>query len=208
LAGTAEVDVPLGNDGVPGVLTLPPHARGVIVFADGTAAGNAAVDKALIEARFGTLLAGLVAREERRLELRRSADRVTGAIDWLTGAALIEDLPPSLAGLPVGCFGSGTGAAAALVAAAERPDRIVAVVACGGRLDLAGPALRRVRAPTLLIAGCLGGEALRLDREAQAELAGESRLEMVPGAGPLFDEPGAPERVSALARDWFLRHIG
>jgi len=222
MAGTAEVEVPLGDIGLPGILTLPPHARGVIVFAHGTGSSrfsprNAAVAKAMVEAGFGTLLLDLLTPEEGAqdrvtaragFDLRLSADRVTGAIDWLACDALVGDLPPSLADLPVGCFGAGTGAAAALVAAAERPDRVAAVVSRGGRPDLAGSALRRVTAPTLLIVGGRDVDVLRLNRQAQAELAGESRLEIVPGAGRLFEEPGALERVSALARDWFVRHIG
>jgi putative phosphoribosyl transferase len=213
VAATADVEVPLGDVGLPGILTLPPHARGVIVFAHGTGSSrlsprNTAVAKALPEARFGTLLLDLVAPDEEGFDLRLSADRVTGAIDWLTCDALAGDLPPRLADLPVGCFGAGTGAAAALVAAAERPDRVVAVVSRGGRPDLAGPALRRVTAPTLLIVGSQDADVLWLNRQAQAELAGESRLEIVPRAGRLFEEPGALERVTALAREWFLRHIG
>jgi putative phosphoribosyl transferase len=196
LAGTGDVEVPLGDVGVPGVVTLPPHARGVIVLAPGT---DAPVAKALVQAGLGILLLDAVAPEEPGRDMRRSADRVTGAIDWLTCDALIGDLPPSLAELPVGCFGSGSGAAAVLVAAAERPDRVVAVVACSDRPDLAGPALRSVTAPALLIVGSPDHEALRLNRQVQAELAGDSRL---------VEEPGTPDRVSLLARDWFLRHIG
>jgi pimeloyl-ACP methyl ester carboxylesterase len=154
------------------------------------------------------LLLDLVAPdEEEGPDLRRSAERVTGAIDWLACDALVGDLPPSLAELPVGCFGAGTGAAAALVAAAERSERVAAVVCRGGRPDLAGPALRRVTAPTLLIVGGADTDLLRVNREAQAELAGESRLEVVPGAGRLFEEPGALERVTELTRDWFVRHL-
>jgi pimeloyl-ACP methyl ester carboxylesterase len=213
VAAAADVEVPLGDVGLPGILTLPPHAPGLVVFAPGTGSSrlsprNAAVAKALAEARFGTLLLDLVAPEEEGCDVRRSADRVTGAIDWLTTDALAGDLPPRLAGLPVGCFGAGMGAVAVLMAAAERPDRVVAVVCRGGRPDLAGPALGRVTAPTLLIVGSRDGDVLRLNREAQAQLAGESRFAIVPGAGRLFEESGALERVTALARDWFVRHIG
>jgi pimeloyl-ACP methyl ester carboxylesterase len=212
LAAAADVEVPLGDVGLPGILALPPHARGVIVFAHGTGSSrlsprNTAVANALAEDRFGTLLLDLVAQDEDEgVDVRRSAERVTGAIDWLACDALVGDLPPSLAELPVGCFGAGTGAAAALVAAAERPERVAAVVCRGGRPDLAGPALRRVTAPTLLIVGSADADVLRVNREAQAELAGESRLEVVPGAGRLFEEPGALDRVTELARDWFVAH--
>jgi pimeloyl-ACP methyl ester carboxylesterase len=107
----------------------------------------------------------------------------------------------------VGCFGASTGAAAALIAAAERPARVGAVVSRGGRPDLAGEALRHVRAPTLLIVGGNDPEVLRLNEEALAALPGEARLEVLPGAGHLFEQPGELERVSLLARDWFLRHL-
>jgi pimeloyl-ACP methyl ester carboxylesterase len=107
----------------------------------------------------------------------------------------------------VGCFGASTGAAAALIAAAERPDRVRAVVSRGGRPDLAGDALRRVTAPTLLIVGGNDAEVLRLNRQALKTLPGEARLEVVPGATHLFEEPGALARVAALARDWFVRHL-
>jgi putative phosphoribosyl transferase len=125
---------------------------------------------------------------------------VVGTVDWLASA-------PAVGQLPVGCFGASTGAAAALIAAAERPDRAQAVVSRGGRPDLAGGALRRVIAPTLLIVGGADTDVLRLNRLAASMLAGEARVEVVPGAGHLFEEPGALQRVAALARDWFLRHL-
>lgn len=109
--------------------------------------------------------------------------------------------------LPVGCFGASTGAAAALVAAAERPRRVRAVVSRGGRPDLAADALPRVTAPTLLIVGGRDPEVLRLNQQAQKLLAAESRLEVVPGATHLFEEPAALEQVTTLARDWFVRHL-
>jgi len=128
------------------------------------------------------------------------AERVVYAIDWLAAEA-------ALSALPVGCFGASTGAAAALIAAAERPQRVAAVVSRGGRPDLAGDALPRVKAPTLLIVGGRDTEVIRLNQEAQALLGGESRLEIVPGATHLFEEPGALERVAVLAREWFLRYL-
>jgi dienelactone hydrolase len=126
--------------------------------------------------------------------------RVVATIDWLA-----DD--PAARELPVGCFGASTGAAAALIAAAARPERVWAVVSRGGRPDLAGDALRRVTAPTLLIVGGNDPEVLRLNRQALTALTGEARLEVVPGATHLFEEPGALERVAALARDWFVRHL-
>ncbi len=204
-----DVDVPVGDVALAGLLTLPPGAQGVVVFAHGSGSGrlsprNQAVADELGRAGFGTLLLDLLTSEE-EVEDRRSArlrfdigllgKRVVGAIDWLAGD------------LPLGCFGASTGAAAALIAAAERPDRVRAVVSRGGRPDLAGDALGRATAATLLIVGGRDLEVLRLNRQAQSALAGESSLEVVPGAGHLFEEPGALERVAALACDWFAQHL-
>ena len=219
--GRLDVDINVGDVGLAGILTWPPGARGVVVFAHGSGSGrlsprNMFVADVLVEAGFGTLLVDLLTPEEEaedlvtarlRFDIRLLADRVIGAIDWLDADAVVGDLPPSLRHLPLGCFGASTGAAAALIAAAERPDRVAAVVSRGGRPDLAGEALRRVTAPTLLIVGSRDVDVLRLNRQAQAALAGESRLEIVPGAGHLFEEPGALERVAALTRDWFERHL-
>jgi putative phosphoribosyl transferase len=192
MAATADVDGPLGDVGLLGILTLPPRGRGVIVFSP----RETALEKALVEARFATFLLDLVTPHG---DIRVLADRVTTAIDGLTRDALVGDLPPRLADLRMGCFGAGRGAAAALVAAAERPDRVAAVVSHNGRPDLAGPALERVAAPTLLIVEGRDADLLTLNRQAHGKLPGESRLEIV---------PGAPDRISALARDWFVRHVG
>jgi pimeloyl-ACP methyl ester carboxylesterase len=204
-----------------GVLTFPPHARGVVVFAHGSGSGrlsprNRAVADVLVDAGFGTLLLDLLTAEEEaedvvtgrlRFDIRLLADRVIAAIDWLDSEAIVGDLPPRLRGLPLGTFGASTGAAAALIAAAERRHRVGAVVSRGGRPDLAGDALPRVTAPTLLIVGGRDTDVLGLNRGAQAALGGESRLEVVPDAGHLFEEPGALERVAALARQWFEQHL-
>jgi pimeloyl-ACP methyl ester carboxylesterase len=135
-----------------------------------------------------------------RFDIPLLAARVVSAIDWLPSEPILDDLP-------VGCFGASTGAAAALIAAAERPERIAAVVSRGGRPDLAGEALPRITVPTLLIVGGRDTDVIELNRQAQAQLAGESRLEIVPGASHLFEEPGALEQVAALAGGWFLRHL-
>jgi pimeloyl-ACP methyl ester carboxylesterase len=215
------VDVPVGDLALMGILACPPDARGMVVFTHGSGSGrlsprNRSVADTLFEAGFGTLLVDLLSPEEEakdlltarlRFDIRLLAGRVVGAIDWLAADASVGDLPPSLGKLPVGCFGSSTGAAAALIAAAERQDRVAAVVSRGGRPDLAGDALARVTAPTLLIVGGKDTDVLGLNRRAQAALAGESRLEIVPGAGHLFEEPGALERVTELTRDWFGRHL-
>jgi pimeloyl-ACP methyl ester carboxylesterase len=216
-----DVDVPVGEVALAGLLTLPPGAQGVVVFAHGSGSGrfsprNQAVADELGRAGFGTLLLDLLTSDEEaedrrsarlRFDIGLLAKRVVGAIDWLAGEAVVGDLPPSLRDLPLGCFGASTGAAAALNAAAERRARVRAVVSRGGRPDLAGDALRRVTAATLLIVGGRDLEVLRLNRQAQSALAGESRLEVVPGAGHLFEEPGALERVAALTCDWFAQHL-
>ena len=214
------VTVPVGDVGLAGILTLPTGAREVVVFAHGSGSGrlsprNSAVADVLVQGGFGTLLIDLLTAEEEeedlvtarlRFDVRLLADRVIGAIAWLD-AETVGDLPPNLPHMPLGCFGASTGAAAALIAAAERPDRVAAVVSRGGRPDLAGDALRLVTAPTLLIVGGRDVDVLQLNRQAQAALAGESLLEIVPGAGHLFEETGALERVAELALDWFRRHL-
>jgi dienelactone hydrolase len=206
--------VPVGDVRLAGELSVPPAARGLVVFAHGSGSGrfsprNRAVAEALVEAGLATLLMDLLTPEEEAEDLRTArlrfdvqllGGRVISTIDWLASE-------PDVGQLPVGCFGASTGAAAALIAAAERPQRVAAVVSRGGRPDLAADALRRVRAPTLLIVGGRDTEVIRLNRLAQAELAGESQLVIVPGAGHLFEEPGALEKVAALARDWFLQHL-
>src|SRR5690606_9288209 len=121
--------------------------------------------------------------------------------DWLRQHA-------STGSLAVGYFGASTGAGAALVAAAERPDVVRAVVSRGGRPDLAGPALARVRAPTLLIVGGADRVVLDLNQQARTALSAQTELAIIPGATHLFEEPGALEQVAGLARDWFLRHLG
>jgi putative phosphoribosyl transferase len=208
------VEVPIGDVELAGDLAVPSDARGVIAFAHGSGSGrfsprNRAVARVLVEAGLATLLLDLLTAAEEAEDMRTArlrfdipllAQRVISAIDWLGAEATVADLP-------VGCFGASTGAAAALTAAAERPQRVAAVVSRGGRPDLAAGALRRVIAPTLLVVGARDTEVILLNRQAQAQLAGESRLEIVPGASHLFEEPGALERVSALAREWFLRYL-
>jgi putative phosphoribosyl transferase len=209
-----EVEVSLPDATLTGTLTVPPGARGMVVFAHGSGSGrfsprNRAVAGALVDAGLATLLMDLLTEDEEVEDMRTArlrfdipllAERVIGAIDWLHS-------DPAYAELPVGCFGASTGAAAALIAAAERPERVHAVVSRGGRPDLAGDALPRVRAPTLLIVGGRDTEVIRLNMQAQAALGGESKLEIVPGASHLFEERGALEQVAALAEEWFLQHL-
>jgi pimeloyl-ACP methyl ester carboxylesterase len=217
----ATVDVGAGPVALEGALVVPPRARGIVVCAHGTGSGrlsprNRAVARTLNAASLATLLIDLLTAEEEEADLRTAelrfdvgllGERVVAAIDWLALDASVADLPPSLGRLPVGCFAAGTGAAAALVAAAERPERVRAVVSGGGRPDLAGDVLSRVTAPTLLIVGGCDTDGLRLNRLSQTRLGGESRLEIMPGARHLYEEPGALDRVAALARDWFAAHV-
>ncbi|MFL5827874.1 MAG: dienelactone hydrolase family protein [Thermoleophilaceae bacterium] len=217
----ADVAVSAAGAELGGLLGVPPHARGLVVFAHGSGSGrrsprNRAVATALEHAGLATLLLDLLTPEEEaedartrrlRFDVGLLGERVVGAIDWVAADAFVGDLPPSLASLPVGCFGASTGAAAALIAAAARPERVRAVVSRGGRPDLAADALPRVTAPTLLIVGGRDAEVIQVNRMAQELLAAPSRLEIVPGAGHLFEEPGALERVAELTLGWFLEHL-
>ncbi|HWX97986.1 MAG TPA: alpha/beta family hydrolase [Solirubrobacteraceae bacterium] len=214
MADARPVMLPLDELRLAGELSVPPAARGLVVFAHGSGSGrfsprNRAVAEVLVEAGLATLLMDLLTREEEaedqrtarlRFDVQLLGDRVIGTIDWLSRE-------PDVGELSVGCFGASTGAAAALIAAGERSRRVAAVVSRGGRPDLAAHALTRVTAPTLLIVGGRDTEVIRLNRSAQAELTGESKLVIVPGAGHLFEEPRALEKVAALARDWFLAHL-
>jgi dienelactone hydrolase len=135
-----------------------------------------------------------------RFDIGLLADRLTGAIDWL-------ERQPETRGLPIGLFGASTGAAAALRAAAARPDRVRTVVSRGGRPDLAGEALERVRAPTLLIVGANDAPVIPLNDAARRQMKAPVETRLVPGASHLFEEPGTLAAASALARDWFSRHL-
>jgi putative phosphoribosyl transferase len=209
-----EVEIHDGAAALAGSLVVPEQARGIVAFAHGSGSGrfsprNRAVASELQRAGLATLLMDLLTPEE-EAEDRRTARlrfdvgllgrRVIAAVDWLAAA-------PRLCDLPVGLFGASTGAAAALIAAAERPARVAAVVSRGGRPDLARSALPWVTAPTLLIVGGRDTEVIRLNRAAEAMLGGPSRLEIVPGASHLFEEPGAMEHVTELAREWFLTYL-
>jgi dienelactone hydrolase len=156
-----------------------------------------------------TVLMDLLTRDEETVDARTAhlrfdiaflARRLAAATDWVQTKA-------ETAGLPLGYFGASTGAAAALVAAAERPKAVRAIVSRGGRPDLAGPALARVQAPTLLIVGSLDRPVIEMNREAMARLTAEATLEVVPGATHLFEEPGTLDEVARLARAWFERWL-
>jgi dienelactone hydrolase len=209
-----DVVIPAGDVKLEATVTVPPDGRGVVVFAHGSGSSrhsprNQYVAAVLDQAGFATVLADLLTADEERIDLHTGqlrfdigllARRVAGIVDWL-------DEQSELASLPVGLFGASTGAAAALVAAAERPDDVGAVVSRGGRPDLAGDALERVRAPTLLIVGGRDDVVIELNRQAYERLRTEKRLEIVPGATHLFEEPGTLERVAELATAWFAEHL-
>jgi dienelactone hydrolase len=197
-----------------GDLTVPDAATGIVLFAHGSGSSrksprNRYVARVLEQGGLGTLLFDLLTPEEEAVDLRTRhlrfdipllSSRLIGATDWLARQA-------DWAGLPIGYFGASTGAAAALIAAARRPELVGAVVSRGGRPDLAGPALTHVRAPTLLIVGGLDYEVIRLNEDARAHLRADSELEIVAGATHLFEEFGTLEQVAHLARDWCRRHL-
>jgi putative phosphoribosyl transferase len=208
------VHVTVGTAILSGTLSLPEGSQGVILFAHGSGSGrrsprNRRVAQLLNEARLATLLIDLLTSDEESVDshtahLRFNIElltlRLIGATDWITQRA-------DTGHLAIGYFGASTGAAAALVAAAERSDLVRAVVSRGGRPDLAGPALPLVRAPTLLIVGGNDRQVIELNRAALAELSCEKRLVIVPGATHLFEEPGALDEVAWPARDWYLGHL-
>jgi pimeloyl-ACP methyl ester carboxylesterase len=197
-----------------GMLQVPTASRGLVVFAHGSGSSrfssrNQFVAGVLNEAGIATLLFDLLTADENRIDERTRefrfdiellARRLAGTLDWIAQQRGIGDLP-------VGLFGASTGAAGALIAAAERPERVAAVVSRGGRPDLAERALTRVRAPTLLIVGSLDGVVIDMNRSAAARLTCVCRVEIVAGATHLFEEPGKLEEVAALARDWFFDHL-
>ncbi len=197
-----------------GLLTLPNPVAGLVLFAHGSGSSrfshrNRYVGSVLVEAGLATLLFDLLtAAEERVDELDRSlrfdipllSRRLIGAIDWV-------GRQPELSSLPIGLFGASTGAAAAIVAAAARPNPVGAVVSRGGRPDLAPGALSLVASPTLFIVGAQDVEVLQLNRQAVAQLIAPHALHVVPGATHLFEEPGTLEQAAHLARDWFLQHL-
>ncbi|TQM66907.1 dienelactone hydrolase [Actinomadura hallensis] len=212
----ADVTIDLADASLPGDLALPDDPAGVVLFAHGSGSSrhsprNRAVAAGLNDAGIGTLLIDLLTEEEGRAdavtgELRFDIElltgRLVGAIDWLASA-------PPTADYPVGLFGASTGAAAALAAAARRPERVTAVVSRGGRPDLAGDALERVAAPVLLIVGARDPQVLRLNDDAAGRLrSAEHKLEIVPHASHLFEEPGALDQVTAMAARWFGRYLG
>lgn len=209
------VQIPAAGVVLDADVVLPQPAQGVVLFAHGSGSSrhsprNTYVAAELQDAGLATVLVDLLTpAEERtdaitaelRFDIALLADRLTAMSDWLVE----HDVG---AGLGIGLFGASTGAAAALVTAAARPAAVITVVSRGGRPDLAGPALRSVRQPTLLIVGERDPVVLDLNRRALQELAGDTGLEVVPGATHLFREPGTLGHVARLARDWFVRYLG
>ena len=208
------VRIEAGSVLLEGNLSLPEGARGIVLFAHGSGSSrlsprNRHVAKLLNQARLATLLVDLLSPEEEAVDLRTAqlrfnigllAERLVGITDWLVRE-------PDTQPLRIGYFGASTGAAAALVAATERPKMVRAVVSRGGRPDLAGPALAHVEAPTLLIVGGNDLLVIELNRAALVQLRSEKRLVIVPGATHLFEEPGALDEVALLAREWFERYL-
>jgi len=209
-----EITIPLKGLELAGKLDLPPAARGLVLFAHGSGSSrhsprNQFVARTLREGKMGTLLLDLLTAEEEQAEIysRRLrfnipflAGRLVGATRWALNQAASRDLD-------VGYFGASTGAAAALVAAAELGETIGAVVSRGGRPDLAGEALPRVTAPTLLIVGGDDRPVIPLNEEAYDRLHCEKALRLVPGASHLFEEAGALEKVAGMAAEWFANHL-
>jgi putative phosphoribosyl transferase len=207
--------VQVGNDiTLEGNLNIPENPRGVVLFAHGSGSSrysprNQFVAQVLHKAGFATLLIDLLTQQEEeqdhytghlRFDIDLLSKRVVGATNWLTTNPVTQNLK-------VGYFGASTGAAAALVAAAEHPLTVGAVVSRGGRPDLASSSLTRVQAPTLLLVGSKDTQVIELNRMAFSLLRGEKQLEIIPGASHLFEEPGTLERVAQLASQWFNRYL-
>ncbi|MEN3609268.1 dienelactone hydrolase family protein [Plantactinospora sp. ZYX-F-223] len=211
---STETTIPAGDVRLTGDLVVPADARGIVLFAHGSGSSrhsprNRMVAEALNRRALATVLVDLLTRDEEALDDRTGelrfdigllTGRLVGIVDWLaTGEPAGR--------LPIGLFGASTGAAAALSAAAQRPDRVYAVVSRGGRPDLAGADLPRVRAETLLLVGGLDDEVLRLNNQALADLHAGAELRVVPGATHLFEEPGALDQVAREAAEWFVSHL-
>jgi putative phosphoribosyl transferase len=224
----ATILVPAGDARLPGELTMPADARGLVLFAHGSGSSrfssrNQYVARVLEQRGLATLLIDLLTPDEEavdqhtahlRFDIPLLAGRLVAIVDWLRQQPAFDTLRPTLsraegpqtATLPIGMFGASTGGGAALMAAAARPDDVAAVVSRGGRPDLAGAALSHVTAPTLLIVGGDDTAVIAMNRDAMRQMRGVVSLEIVPGATHLFEEKGALERVATLAADWFERH--
>ena len=209
-----DIEIPAGNVQLNGELIIPEGATGIVLFAHGSGSSrhsprNQFVARVIREGGIGTLLFDLLTREEEsvdiytrhlRFDIRLLAERLMEATRWLEKESDTRDLN-------VGYFGASTGGGAALVAAAELGADVKAVVSRGGRPDLAGAALPKVTAPTLLIVGERDEPVIEMNKEALAQLNCEKELKIVPNATHLFEEPGTLEEVARLATEWFKRHL-
>jgi pimeloyl-ACP methyl ester carboxylesterase len=214
VAAGESIVIPVDRGDIGADLRVPERAAGLVIFAHGSGSSrfssrNRAVAEFLETNRFGTLLLDLLTREEEsvdvytrehRFDIDLLGRRVVLATDWAQGR-------PDLRQLPIGYFGASTGAAAALIGAAARPTAVRAVVSRGGRPDLAGDALPKVQAPTLLIVGGDDEPVIEMNRDAMRQMRAAVELEIVPGATHLFEEPGTLEQVMDLASSWFRRHL-
>jgi dienelactone hydrolase len=208
------VTVPAGKVRLEGNLVIPPQAKAIVLFAHGSGSSrhsirNRFVAGALQEGDLATLLFDLLSAEEETIDIQTThlrfdiallAERLIHAIDWIARSERTRSLK-------IGLFGSSTGAGAALVAAAQRPEVVGAVVSRGGRPDLAGSAISQVKAPTLLIVGGRDISVISLNRQAIEQLRCENQLEIIDRATHLFEEPGALEDVARLAREWFVKKL-
>ncbi|WP_193163527.1 dienelactone hydrolase family protein [Microbulbifer hainanensis] len=213
-AAPQEVFVDTAGESLAGFLSLPANTRALVLFAHGSGSSrfsprNNQVAGRLNDAGIGTLLFDLLTAEEHRVDeftreyrfdIELLAGRLASAVDWVAAQ-------PATASLNIGLFGSSTGAAAALIAAARRPQLVRAVVSRGGRPDLAGDDLPAVRAPTLLVVGGEDHQVIELNRAAAARMQCDPQLQIIPGATHLFEEPGTLDRVVDLAIDWFQQHL-
>jgi putative phosphoribosyl transferase len=214
VAAGESIVIPVDEGEIAADLHVPELALGLVIFAHGSGSSrfssrNRAVAEFLEERRCGTLLLDLLTREEEaidvhtreyRFDIDRLGRRVVLATDW-------AQQRPDLKRLPIGSFGASTGAAAALIGAAERPAVTRAVVSRGGRPDLAGRALPKVKAPTLLIVGGDDEPVIEMNRDAMRQMTAPVELEIIPGATHLFEEPGTLEQVMELAAAWFQRQF-
>ncbi len=208
------VRIPAGKEVIDGNLDVPANAKGVVLFAHGSGSSrfsprNQYVAKEFNKSHIGTLLIDLLTQEEEEIDVVTAefrfnisllAERLIAATEWLK-----KD--PERGNLALGYFGASTGAAAALIAATKLPRDVKAVVSRGGRPDLAVDYLSMVKAPTLLVVGSLDTEVIELNRQAMAQMSATKKLEIVPGATHLFEEPGKLEIVAKLSADWFLRYL-
>jgi dienelactone hydrolase len=214
LAQDVQVKIPAGDVVLDGELLVPENAIGIVLFAHGSGSSrhstrNRFVSSVLREGNMATLLFDLLSPDEESIDLHTAqlrfdvaflAERLIASVDWISRKEQTLHLP-------IGLFGASTGAGAALVAAAQRSRLVGAVVSRGGRPDLAEDILPMVEAPSLLIVGGRDRAVIELNRRAFDSLRCEKHLEIIHGATHLFEEPGALEQVSALARDWFMAHV-